>query len=148
MTFTRIKIDPADKEFSRYIRLRDGECKRCHRKGEGPEGINGLQNSHFYGRGKESTRFDPLNCDSMCAGCHQHFTSNPANYAEWKLKQLGMDKYNALSIRAHRYQKKDRAFELLKAKELVKSLKREAFQPPETFIVANPNLSRTNTIPY
>lgn len=125
MTFTRIKIDKADKEFSRYIRLRSGKCEYCGKMGTGPEGIHGLEASHFFGRRRESVRYDSENVDCLCIFCHKGLGENPAIYAAWKLKQLGQEKFNALTIRANSFKKKDRAFELLKARELVKSLKRE-----------------------
>lgn len=126
MTFTRIKIDKADKEFSRYIRLRSGKCEYCGKRGEGPEGIHGLEASHFYGRRRESVRFDSENVDCLCNFHHRQLGETPATYAAWKLKQLGEQKFNALTIRANTFKKKDRAFEFLRARELVKSLKREA----------------------
>ena len=43
----KIKIDPADKYFSLYIRERDNnKCRKCG-------GTSGLQCSHFQGRRKE-----------------------------------------------------------------------------------------------
>ena len=70
MNWTTIKIDKADRVFSTYIRLRDKECVRCHRRGSGDLGITGLQASHFYSRRNESVRFDEDNVDALCAGCH------------------------------------------------------------------------------
>ena len=79
MSFGKITLDKADTMFSRYIRVRDKFCQRCGRKGEpnkDSEFIIGLQNSHYFGRGIESTRFDPDNCDALCAGCHQIWGSD------------------------------------------------------------------------
>ena len=50
-----IKIDPADTMFSRYLRLKERKCMRCGRPGEGEEGINGLQASHFHSRKKKQS---------------------------------------------------------------------------------------------
>ena len=102
----RIKIRQADKQFSLYIRNRDEwKCNRCLKQYD--EGSQGLHNSHFWSRGRESTRFDPENCDAMCFGCHQYLGSNPAEYTEWKRKQLGETKFNKLKLRAHWLAKKD-----------------------------------------
>jgi hypothetical protein len=115
----RISIDKADQLFSRWIRNRDNwTCKRCGKKYE--KGDQRLQNSHFYGRSHENTRFEPDNCDAMCFGCHQFFTSNPADYASWKIKQLGQKGYDLLMLRAYTYKKKDRKMEVIKWSEALK----------------------------
>lgn len=119
-----LRIDPADKAFSHYIRLRDKACTRCF----SPVRLNhkGLpishHASHFWGRGKESTRFDPQNVDCHCHGCHRYFTAYPEEFRAWKLKQLGQKEYDALMIRANTPTKKDRKMQLIIAKELLKSV--------------------------
>ena|SRR3990167_1860466 len=119
----RIRLDKADMAFSRYIRLRDKECVRCHSRGHGVDDIAGLQNSHYFGRGREGTRFDPDNCDSLCAGCHRQWGSDDREaYRAFKIKQLGEDGFNALMVRANTYCRKDRKMRYLEARELLKSL--------------------------
>ena len=122
----RIKIDPADKAFSKYIRLRDGECVRCHSLPENNvegEPINGLECSHYFGRRKESTRFEPDNCDSLCFGCHQYWGSTDREaYRAFKVKQLGEQGFKLLTIQANSYKKKDRKMSLIIANELIKTL--------------------------
>ena len=111
----QIKIDPADTMFSRFIRTRDDWiCQRCGRREEG-----GMQNSHYFGRGRESTRFDPLNCDTLCWGCHKIWGSDDKEgYREFKIKQLGIKKFNALRVRAALTGKKDRKLALIIATKL------------------------------
>ena len=122
----KIKIDKADQEFSLYIRRRDKKCVRCGSPGKPDKDGNpvvGLQNSHYFGRGKESTRFDPQNCDSLCFGCHQYWGSEDREaYRNFKIKQLGEEGYKRLVIRANSLVKKDRSFSLLKARELNRTL--------------------------
>ena len=120
-----IKIDPADKVFSQYIRLRDGKCLRCGSVVQ----VNDLglpvthQASHFFGRGQESTRFDPNNVDCLCYGCHQYWGSqNREDYRTFKIKQLGQDGYDTLLVKSKTYKKKDRKMELIIAKKLLESL--------------------------
>lgn len=121
-----IKLDKADKMFSRYVRLRDKMCVRCGRKGEGKEGINGLQCSHFFGRSKESVRFDPENVNCLCYGCHRYWGSTDhESYREFKIKQLGKKGFENLKKRAYKLVKKDRDLAHEKAKELVRTLKEE-----------------------
>lgn len=118
----KIKLDKADKMFSRYIRLRDGKCVRCGRRGEknkNGDPIKGLQCSHYFGRGKESTRFDELNCDSLCFGCHQYWGSTDREaYREFKIKQLGQNEFDKLILRANMTQKKDRKLAYIISKKL------------------------------
>ena len=116
----RTKIRPADKQFSLYIRNRDKWiCQRCRKQYE--VGSQGLHNSHFWSRGRENTRFDPENCDAMCFFCHLYLGSNPAEYNDWKLKQLGEKKFNALKLRAHILKKRDDKIILLWLKKTSRS---------------------------
>lgn len=125
MGWYKIKIDSADREFSRFVRLRDGKCVRCGKT------VN-LQTSHYWGRGKESTRFEPDNADALCSGCHRDWEHQKeltikgelvfGDYAWFKFHQLGEKRYNSLKVQAHTFQKKDRKLSLLKVKELIKNL--------------------------
>lgn len=118
-----IKIDKADSLFSRYIRLRDKRCMRCMRPGTGDEGITGLQCSHYFGRRKESTRFDPNNCDALCMGCHQEWGSADREaYRVFKIRQLGEKGFKNLCISAESYMKKDRKGMAIAIKELLKTV--------------------------
>lgn len=106
----KVKIDPADRVFSQYIRLRDRACKRCR----SPVKINdkGLpishQASHFQGRRKENTRFDELNADTLCTGCHMYFTANPAEHYAWQVEQKGQEAVDNIVLASNTYCKKDR----------------------------------------
>lgn len=122
----KIKRDKADIIFSQYIRLRDMECRRCH----SPVQLNdqGLpithQASHFQGRGKESTRFDEENVDTLCGGCHRYFTSHPGDHYEWQVKIKGQKLVDAIILRSNQYLKKDRELAFIywnqRLKELIK----------------------------
>lgn len=102
-----IKIDLADKYFSLYIRYRDNwTCQRCGGKYE--PGSTSIHASHFWGRARESTRFDPVNVCAHCHGCHSFLTANPELHRQWKLEQVGQKEYDLLMVRAQITQKKDR----------------------------------------
>ena len=108
----RVKIDQADKLFSQWIRTRDDwTCQRCNRKYTPP--TQALHCSHFMGRGKESTRFEPLNADALCYGCHQYFTSHPAEHVAWQVKKKGQDIVDKLRLASNTYKKKDRKLEAM-----------------------------------
>ncbi len=68
-----IKRTPADIEFSKCVRERvNWTCEKCGKYF--PEGSRGgLDCSHFYGRGSWEIRFDPLNAEALCYGCHSHY---------------------------------------------------------------------------
>lgn len=107
----QIKIDKADKAFSHWIRLRDKECVRCHSQVQFNE--MGLpvshENSHYFSRGNENTRFDPLNADTLCYACHQNWGSkDKEGYRNFKIKQLGQEGFDNLFLRSNTNVKKDR----------------------------------------
>jgi 5-methylcytosine-specific restriction endonuclease McrA len=120
----RIKIDPADKVFSQYIRLRDGECLRCHSKVKlNDRGLPISHNaSHFHGRGKESTRFDPDNVCTLCFACHSWFTAHPQEHYDWQVKRLGQKKIDELTLKVNTYHKKNRELELIYWRKELKNL--------------------------
>ena len=119
---SRIKICPADKAFSRYIRTRDEwSCQRCGKSYV--EGSQGLHCSHYFGRGKESTRHDPENCDALCFGCHKVWGSDDREaYRDFKINQLSEEGFENLRIRANMLHKKDRKAALLIARKLMSEL--------------------------
>ena len=115
----KIKIDPADKYFSLYIRERDNNiCRKCG-------GQSGLQCSHFQGRRKEATRFDPANADCLCFGCHAYFTANPFEHVQWQLATKGEQTVNEIVVRSNSYKKKDRKMEALIWKQAYEDLLKE-----------------------
>lgn len=106
----KIKSDRADKYFSLYIRTRDNwTCQRCGKAY--PEGSQGLHCSHFQGRRKENTRFDPNNCDALDFGCHAYFTANPGEHYAWQVSRKGQDGVDKLILASNLYVKKDRALQ-------------------------------------
>lgn len=108
-----IKRDPADDAFSEWIRRRDKYCQKCGQPGYGLKGITGLDASHFIGRGKEATRFDPLNVDALCRNCHRWFGEHRTEHEAWQVEKKGQDVVDRLKIASTRYHKKDRVSEKL-----------------------------------
>ena len=109
-----IKRDKNDAVFSDSIRERDDwTCQRCGRVSVSGQ-IHGksreMECSHFYGRGTGTlNRFGVDNCDTFCKGCHKYFTHRPAEYAAWKLNQLGATRYDWLTRTAHKVHKRTKA---------------------------------------
>jgi hypothetical protein len=118
----KLKLDKADSTFSQYVRARDGwTCVRCGGYHEPP--TKALHCSHYFGRGREGTRFDPENADALCHGCHQYWGSaDKEGYRNFKINQLGQKGFDLLTLRANTYKKKDRKMSLLEAKALLQSL--------------------------
>ena len=125
MGWHSIKRDPADIDFSRWLRLRKKKCEKCGRRGTGIDGITGLEASHFHGRAKWTTRFDVDNVDVLCTSDHMYFTSHKTEYEEWKLKKLGRRKYNILELESNTTGKKDFKLQRLIWSKMLKDLKEQ-----------------------
>lgn len=82
------------------------------------------QNSHFQGRRKEGTRFEPLNCDTLCGGCHSYLGSNPAEHYAWQVQRKGQEVVDKLVLQSNLYHKKDRKSEAMYWKQEVAKLVR------------------------
>ena len=122
----RIKRDKADAVFSTYIRTRDNwQCQRCHTYY--PESTTGgrqaLHCSHYFTRGRESTRFDPRNCIALCYGCHRLWESQEREqYRAFMVKALGENGFKILEMESNRTTKKDREMSYIKSKALLDEL--------------------------
>lgn len=120
-TMGKIKIRPSDKAFSDYIRTRDNwTCQRCGTQYQPP--TSALHCSHFMGRGKENTRFDPENADALCYGCHMYFTAHPAEHYMWQVKKKGQQTVDLIQYRSNQYKKRQDKLEVLIWKQALKDL--------------------------
>jgi hypothetical protein len=88
----------------------------------------GLHNSHYWGRARESTRFEPDNCIALCYGCHRIWGHGDGRdeYTAFMKKKLGEKRWKTLMLQANAYQKKDDKLMTLFVKGL---LKMQANQP-------------------
>lgn len=119
----KIKRRKTDIMYAKYLRMERGyRCERCSKIYQEGDGLWGLQVSHFYGRAKESVRFDPENTDLLCMGCHRYFTSNPNEYVEWKKKKMGIERFKVLTLRANTPGKRDDGLMEITIKEMIKHL--------------------------
>lgn len=87
-------LTKADDDFKEWIRQRDGH--RCQHPLAGSklddQGCRGvLTCSHYIGRGNKSTRFDPLNCVTLC--WWHHFKSKLVGfeYQKQTIEKHGWD---------------------------------------------------------
>lgn len=117
----KVKLRKTDRLYTQHIRIRDQYiCQRCGRVY--PDGGRGLHTSHYWGRGRENTRFDEDNCIALCFGCHQLWGHGDGRgeYMSFMRKKLGEKGYDLLEFRAHLYKKRDDAADLIILKDLLK----------------------------
>lgn len=126
MGWNQIKIKPADRLFSTYIREKaNWKCRKCGKVCRvNGEWIGRLEASHYFSRGHGNTKFDEQNVYSLCGGCHKRMggykPSEDGEYDLWVKEMLGEKEYTKLKIRAKSYHKKDDKLDLLFVKELIK----------------------------
>lgn len=88
-----VQIERMDEKFAIYIKLRDGlQCRRCGAQFQLTDNFKippGCQNSHYIGRTKKNTRWDPANCFTHCTGCHFYLGNNPELFRRWVLEKGG-----------------------------------------------------------
>lgn len=77
-------IAELDRLTSVSVRRRDRRCVTCGTALR-------LQCSHFYSRRHLRTRFDPRNCNAMCAGCNSRHNSDPTEYLRFMNERYGSD---------------------------------------------------------
>ncbi len=130
MGWNNIKRRPADVEYSLYIRAKaNGKCQKCGRVCE----LNGerffqLEASHYFGRAKESVRFDDRNVHALCSTCHKRMggytRKEDGEYDRWIKYLLGEQGYMLLKLEAHLPgSKKDDVMTRLVIKQKMKELK-------------------------
>ena len=119
-----MKIDSADVAFSKVIRARDHwTCQRCNT--DYTENKKGLHCSHYFGRQAEGTRFEPDNCIALCFHCHNYFDEiDKAAYHDFKIKQLGQERFDSLRLQSNTYCKKDRKMRLIESREYLKLMEK------------------------
>ena len=124
-----MRIEPLDKLVSEYIRRRAlqraGGCERCltpkydivKDNGEIYPAWKQLQNSHFHGRSKKSTRHDEDNLAGLCGACHMYLTAHPLEHVEWFKNHLGQEAFDLLNSRMRIPGKPDKAALILYYKD-------------------------------
>lgn len=95
-----IKLTPADRWFSLYVRARDKwTCQRCwtsyppYIEGADNRHLKGLHCGHCNTRGKHGTRIEPDNACALCYGCHSYLDANPEEKIQFFKDRLGEDRY-------------------------------------------------------
>lgn len=93
----------ADSLMSKYIIARDKKCVTC--------GVAvGLTNSHLITRGKNSVRWDDVNCNCQCYSCNLRHEYYPEYYTKWFIQNYGQAMYEDLVDRSQKLVKVNRAY--------------------------------------
>lgn len=104
---TSTLVKKLDKEFSRYIRLRDAfsngtfKCISCGRI----KPIGEADCGHFWSRAKMATRFSELNCNAECRACNRFSADHLIGYRSHLIEKIGQAKYDMLQIESNSYHK-------------------------------------------
>jgi len=78
-----IRIDAADKYFSKAVRLRDkNTCRHCGKEGR-------QECCHIIGRANRRVRWSAHNAIAMCHYCHRYMTANPLDFYAFLEGELG-----------------------------------------------------------
>ena len=85
----------ADRKIREFVFKRDGyKCVFCKRSRE--QGWK-IEPSHYWGRADSALRYELDNIDTLCAKCHMdHEPNKQGFYREWKIKQLGIVRYEEM----------------------------------------------------
>ncbi|AUR89788.1 NinG protein [Vibrio phage 1.132.O._10N.222.49.F8] len=85
-----MKRDIADDAFSKCLReAHDNTCEMCGKIGR-------MECSHVFSRRHMSIRYDKLNANCLCNGCHRKWHESPLNSAHWFKMQFGEARYDLL----------------------------------------------------
>ncbi len=106
----KIKLRKSDKIYTKIQRLRfDYTCQKCGKRYDGSKPLYNLGVSHYYGRSRESTRFDDDNVTLLCnMPCHRKWEGiERSDYTEYMIERLGQKGYDALKLKSNSYKKRD-----------------------------------------
>ena len=121
----RIRLRKTDRLFTRVVRRTyNFTCQKCGKVYLEDGDLHNLGVSHYYGRSRESTRYDLDNTTLLCnLPCHQRWGGEErAEYTEYMINRLGQDRFDLLTLRAHLYSKRDDVIVELILKDMLKEL--------------------------
>lgn len=116
-------VDKADRQFSRFIRLRDaipGGAFKCISCGKFKR-IEQADCGHFYSRKNMATRYDERNCNAECRYCNRRSSDHLIGYQENLIQKIGQEAFNDLRLESKKTKKWDE-FELQELAKYYKAL--------------------------
>tara|TARA_Y100000310_G_scaffold23392_1_gene22369 strand:- start:1448 stop:1834 length:387 start_codon:yes stop_codon:yes gene_type:complete len=108
----KTKLRVTDKLFTQLTRFRfNYTCQKCGRKyiESNTASLRNLGVSHYYGRSREMTRYDPDNVTLLCnLPCHRRWEGEErGDYTEYMIERLGQKSFEDLQVRSRTYKKRD-----------------------------------------
>jgi len=119
----RAKVRKADTLFSQYIRIKANWCcEYCHK--DFSDRKQYLHCSHYFGRSRESTRFDEDNVVAFCSYCHNRLGHGEGRqeYTEFMINKLGQEGFDLLTLRANTYKKRDDKMTIFILNEMLRNI--------------------------
>lgn len=107
-------VTRADKEFSLFIRARDGRCVNCG-------SVERKQCGHLFTRAMYPIRWDPENAFCQCAGCNFRHEHDPGPLTIYYLNRFGEERYEAL----HKKGRTPHKFTTLEIEEIADHFRKE-----------------------
>lgn len=120
-----MKLRKTDRLFRKLVlQLENYTCARCRKPYE-PDNCRGLHVSHYWGRGRENTRFDIENVCLLCYGCHLIWAHGDQrdDYKQYMIERLGKEGFDRLEARAYTHKKKDDVLNEVVIKQLLETLR-------------------------
>ena len=93
----RDKYDKVVSDLTRHINAY--VCETCGK-------IDGkMECAHIFGRRHQSVRYDLDNTLCLCHSCHRKWTENPVDFTRWLEEYMGIEKLDALRLKAWQVKK-------------------------------------------
>ncbi len=95
-----MKLTPADIAFGLCVKERSQFiCERCGKQHH--YGDRGLNCCHYQGRGAWATRFEPMNCFSLCYGCHRYLDSRKGEFERFFKEKRGVEVFDMVLAKSY-----------------------------------------------
>jgi len=102
-----VKIDPLDRLFADYVKLKaGGMCEYC---GQTPKSQGYHCHHGVAGRRYLNTRWEEDNCVALCLACHNLFSDIPGINQGFFLKRIGSKRMEEIEVIARTYKKMTQA---------------------------------------
>ena len=112
-----------DREFSRYIRLRDAlpdgtfKCISCGQVKD----LSQADCGHYVNRRHMATRFDEMNCNAQCRSCNRFDEGNMQGYRRGLVAKYGEQRVLLLEAKKH----ESRKYSMFEYEALIQHYKEE-----------------------
>lgn len=85
-----MRVSKADEYFSKCVReSHNHTCEKCGKQGR-------METSHVFSRRHRTIRWDALNANCLCHGCHRKWHESPLESYKWFCSEFGEWRYEVL----------------------------------------------------